>query len=77
VHGGFKREAGAGRGFKETAGDHLMLQQLRLRIGFQFCRGFQNQFQLFAAEIVYGNDMFLIKRVHVYLLTPGKKKPLK
>ena len=58
VHGGLKGEAGAGRGFKEAARNHLVLQQLRLRIGLQFCRGFQNQFQLFAAEVVYGNDVF-------------------
>ena len=77
MHGGFKGEARAGRGFEEAARNHLVLQQLRLRIGLQFCRGFQNQFQLFAAEVVYGNDVFLIKRIHVYLLTPGKKKPLK
>ncbi len=60
VHRGFKREAGAGRGFKETAGDNLMLQQLGLWIGFQLCRRRQHQFEVFAAEIVYGNDMFLI-----------------
>ena len=60
VHRGFKRETGTGGGFKETAGDNLMLQQLGLRIGFQLCRRRQHQFEVFAAEIVYGNDMFLI-----------------
>jgi hypothetical protein len=37
-----------------------MLQQLGLWIGFQLCRRRQHQFEVFAAEIVYGNDMFLI-----------------
>ena len=60
VHRGFKREASTGGGFKETAGDNLMLQQLGLRIGFQLCGCRQHQFEVFAAEIVYGNDMFLI-----------------
>lgn len=71
----FRRRGGCGGGLEEAARNHLVLQQLRLRIGLQFCRGFQNQFQLFAAEVVYGNDVFLIKRIHVYLLTPGKKSP--
>ncbi len=77
VDRGLERQAGTGGGFKEAAGDHLVLQQLRLRVGFQFCRGFKNQLQLFTAEVVDGNDVFLIKRIHFYLLTPGKKKPLK
>ena len=59
VHGGFKRQACAGRRFKKAAGNHFMLEQLRLWICFQFCSGRQYQFKVFAAEIVYGNDMFL------------------
>ncbi|MNS73736.1 hypothetical protein D3C72_1071860 [compost metagenome] len=77
VHGGLERQTGTGGGFKEAAGDHFVLQQLGLWVGLQFCRGIENQFQLFAAEVIDGNDVFLIKRIHVYLLTPGKKKPLK
>ena len=60
VHRGFKRQTGTGGGFKETAGDNLMLQQFRLWVRFQFCSGRQDQFEVFSAEIVYGNDMFLI-----------------
>jgi hypothetical protein len=37
-----------------------MLQQFRLRVRFQFSGSRQHQFEFFAAEIVYGNDMFLI-----------------
>ena len=49
---GFKRQAGTGRGLKEAAGDHLVLQQFRLRMGFQLCGGVQCQFQLFTTEVV-------------------------
>jgi len=75
VHRGLERQTGTGGGFKEAARDHFVLQQLGLWVGLQFCRGIQNQFQLFAAEVIDGNDVFLIERVsHVYLLTPGQKK---
>ncbi|MNL45875.1 hypothetical protein D3C87_1685520 [compost metagenome] len=77
VHRGLERQTGAGGGFKEAARNHFVLEQLGLWVGLQFCRGIENQFQLFAAEVIDGNDVFLIKRIHVYLLTPGKKKPLK
>ena len=60
VHRRFKRQARARRGLKEAAGDNLVLQQLRLRIGFQSRGGVQHQLQFVATQIVNRNNMFAI-----------------
>ncbi|GAB7265873.1 hypothetical protein DZJ_24230 [Dickeya ananatis] len=52
VDGGFKRQTGAGRSLKETAGDHFVLEQFRLGMGFQAGRHLERQFQIVPAEIV-------------------------
>ena len=62
MHRGFERQAGTGRGFEEAAGDHLVFQQFRLRVGFQTGGG-AHQLQILAAEIVNRDDVFVIQRV--------------
>ena len=46
--------------FEETAGNDFVLQQLWLRVCFQFRRCRQHQIKVIATKVVYGNDMFLI-----------------
>ncbi|CCJ87378.1 hypothetical protein BN133_3755 [Cronobacter dublinensis 582] len=53
-----------------------MLQKLRLRVRLELRRRFQHQLKLGAAEIVDGNNVFLIKRISHFclLFRPADKR---
>ena len=77
LHGGFKRQTGAGGRLEKARSDQFAGQQVAARFGFEFQRGIQQQLQAVFAAVGHGNQVLSVKRVvHGVSFQAGKTKPV-
>ena len=75
LYGGFKRQPGAGGGFKKAAGDDFVLEQVGARFALELLGGGNHGFQVVPGEVGNGNHMSLVQGIaHLGILESRAKK---